>query len=151
VLVDERDAGTEPRMLFYLEHTIQDAATTGAGNRRVVSNRMLYVEMDAAGITRHLHYAPYLDYRPLRSDEPDIATIVGRPECAWTEHHEYARHLAVEDIDHSRTKTKPQRMAFVSASTRQSSMSSIESPSVKSAPPQSRPAGRSRSMDRTLQ
>ncbi len=83
VLVDERDAGTEPRMLFYLEHTIQDAATTRAGNRRVVSKRMLYVEMDAAGITRHLHYAPYLDYRPLRSDEPDIATIVGRPECAW--------------------------------------------------------------------
>jgi len=83
VLVDERDARTEPRMLFYLEHTIQDAATTRAGNRRVVSKRMLYVEMDAAGITRHLHYAPYLDYRPLRSDEPDIATIVGRQECAW--------------------------------------------------------------------
>jgi superfamily II DNA or RNA helicase len=83
VLVDERDASTEPRMLFYLEHTIQDAATTRAGHRRVVSRRMLYVEMDAAGITRHLHYAPYLDYRPLRSDEPDIATIVGRPECAW--------------------------------------------------------------------
>ena len=28
VLVDERDAGTEPRMLFYLEHAIQDASTT---------------------------------------------------------------------------------------------------------------------------
>jgi hypothetical protein len=70
-------------MLFYLEHAIQDAATTRAGNRRVVSKRMLYVEMDAAGTTRHLHYAPYLDYRPLRCDEPDIATIVGRPESAW--------------------------------------------------------------------
>jgi hypothetical protein len=83
VLVDERDAGTEPRILFYLEHAIQDASTTRAGNRRVVSKRMLYVEMDAGGTTRHLQYAPYLDYRPLRSDEPDIATIVGRPECAW--------------------------------------------------------------------
>jgi SNF2 family DNA or RNA helicase len=83
VLVDELDAGTEPRMLFYLEHAIQDASTTRAGDRRVVSKRMLYVEMESAGITRHLHYASYLDYRPLRSDEPDIATIVGRPECAW--------------------------------------------------------------------
>jgi SNF2 family DNA or RNA helicase len=83
VLVDERDAGTEPRMLFYLEHAIQDASITRSGDRRVVSKRMLYVEMDAAGITRHLQYAPYLDYRPLRSDEPDIATIIGRPECAW--------------------------------------------------------------------
>jgi hypothetical protein len=83
VLVDERDPGTEPRMLFYLEHALQDASTTRAGDRRVVSKRMLYVEMDTAGRTRHFQYAPYLDYRPLRSDEPDIATIVGRPECAW--------------------------------------------------------------------
>ena len=83
VLVDERDAGTEPRMLFYLEHAIQDASVTRSGDRRVVSKRMLYVEMDAAGITRHLQYAPYLDYRPLRSDELDIATIIGRPECTW--------------------------------------------------------------------
>jgi len=83
VLVDERDGGTEPRMLFYLEHGIQDASVTRSGERRIVSKRMLYVEMDAAGNTRHLQYAPYLDYRPLRSDEPDIATIVGRPECAW--------------------------------------------------------------------
>jgi hypothetical protein len=83
VLVDERDLGTEPRMLFYLEHAIQDASTTRSGDRRVVSKRMLYVEMDEAGNTRHLQYAPYLDYRPLRADEPDLATIIGRTECAW--------------------------------------------------------------------
>ena len=83
VLVDERDTGTEPRILFYLEHAIQDAGTTRAGDRRLVSKRMLYVEMDASGTPRDLHYAPYLDYRPLRSDEPDFAAIIGRPECAW--------------------------------------------------------------------
>ena len=99
VLVDERNAGTEPWMLFYLEHTIQDAATTRAGNRRVVSKRMLYVEMDAAGITRHLHYAPYLDYRP-RADEPDIATIVGRPEYAWIgrDHEQKALSYAIANV-----------------------------------------------------
>src|SRR5437867_6832086 len=83
VLVDERDTGSEPQMLFYLEHAIQDASITRSGDRRVVSKRMLYVEMDANGVTRHLQYAPYLDYRPLRADEPDLATIVERPECAW--------------------------------------------------------------------
>jgi SNF2 family DNA or RNA helicase len=83
VLVDERDFGVEPRMLFYLEHSIQDASITRAGDRRVVSKRMLHVEMDRAGETRHLHYAPYLDYRPLAADEPDVATIIDRPECAW--------------------------------------------------------------------
>lgn len=83
VLVDERDMGEQPRVMFYLEHAIQDASLTRSGDRRVVSKRMLYVEMDAAGHVRHLHYAPYLDYRPLRSDEPDAADLLNRPEFAW--------------------------------------------------------------------
>jgi len=83
MLVDERDSGTSPRVLFYLEHAIQDASLTRSGERRVISKQMLYVELDAAGNTRHLHYAPYLDYRPLAEGEPGMETILGRPECAW--------------------------------------------------------------------
>jgi SNF2 family DNA or RNA helicase len=83
VLVDERDPTTEPRVLFYLEHVIQDAGLTRFGERRPVSKRMLYVELDAAGKARHLQYAPYLDYRPLRADEPGVAALLTRPECAW--------------------------------------------------------------------
>ncbi len=82
-LVDERDPGTAPRVLFYLEHAIQDAALTRSGERRVVSKRMLYVELDADGQTRHLHYAPYLDYRPLAEGEPDVDALFARPECSW--------------------------------------------------------------------
>jgi hypothetical protein len=84
VLVDERDPGTAPRVLFYLEHAIQDASLTRSGERRVVSKRMLYVELEANGQTRHLHYAPYLDYRPLAEGEPDVETLLSHPECAWT-------------------------------------------------------------------
>ena len=83
VLVDERDLGQTPRVLFYLEHAIQDAGRTRAGDRRMVSKQMLYVEIDAAGNARHLHYAPYLDYRPLAQDEPSVEAILERPECAW--------------------------------------------------------------------
>ena len=83
VLVDERDYGVEPRVLFYLEHAIQDASLTRAGERRVVSKRMLYVEMDAQGNARHLHYAPYLDYRPLNEDEPNLDALLARPEANW--------------------------------------------------------------------
>jgi SNF2 family DNA or RNA helicase len=39
--------------------------------------------LEASGAIRHLHYAPYLDYRPLRQDEPDVAALLGRPECTW--------------------------------------------------------------------
>jgi superfamily II DNA or RNA helicase len=93
VLVDEGDPGTSPRVLFTLEHAIQDASVlpsglpaaraAQAGERRTISRRMLYVEMDGAGQTRHLHYAPYLDYRPLAAGEPAVADLLARPECAW--------------------------------------------------------------------
>jgi hypothetical protein len=83
LLVDERDLGTSPRVLFTLEHAIQDASLTPSGERRTISRRMLYVEMDAEGRTRHLQYAPYLDYRPLAAGEPAITDLLARPECAW--------------------------------------------------------------------
>ena len=82
-LVDERDQGTKPRLLFYLEHAIRDASLTRSGERRTISKRMLYVELGADGVTRHLHYAPYLDYRPLADAEPGLEQILERPECAW--------------------------------------------------------------------
>jgi len=83
VLGDERDPGTAPRVIFYLEHAIQDASLTRSGDRRVVSKRILYVELDAAGRARHLQYAPYLDFRPLTEGEPGIDAVLARPECAW--------------------------------------------------------------------
>ena len=83
VLVDDRDDGTEPRVLFYLEHAIQDAGLTRSGERRVVSRRMLYVDLDANGTARHLRYAPYLDYRPLTADDPGLDEILDRPACGW--------------------------------------------------------------------
>ncbi|MDR7409460.1 MAG: helicase-related protein [Armatimonadota bacterium] len=83
VLVDDRDPGDRPRVVFYLEHAVQDASTTHTGERRVVSRRLLYVELDADGNARHAGYAPYLDYRPLREDEPSPEEVLARPECAW--------------------------------------------------------------------
>jgi superfamily II DNA or RNA helicase len=83
ILVDERDTSTAPRVLFYLEHAIQDASITRTGERTVISKRMLYIERDTAGQTRHIHYAPYLDYRPLAEGEPSVSEILDSPECAW--------------------------------------------------------------------
>ncbi|NMB91121.1 MAG: DUF3883 domain-containing protein, partial [Chloroflexi bacterium] len=83
VLVDEKDPGTQPRVMFYLEHTIQDAGLTRSGERRAISKRMLYVELDSAGNTHHIHYAPYLDYRPLQAGEPGVEDLLSRPECSW--------------------------------------------------------------------
>jgi hypothetical protein len=70
-------------VLFYLEHAIQDASLTRTGERRTISKRMLYVELAEDGNARHLQYAPYLDYRPLKETEPQLATILARPEVAF--------------------------------------------------------------------
>ena len=83
VLVDENDFECSRAYLFYLEHAIQDASRTRSGDRRVVSKRMLYVEIDSSGNARHMNYAPYLDYRPLVEGEPGIEPLLARPECAW--------------------------------------------------------------------
>ena len=69
VLVDEGDDGDQPRVLVYLEHSIQDARTDRSGNRRIVSKRFQFVEIDAQGNTATGGPAPYLDYRPLTSTE----------------------------------------------------------------------------------
>ena len=83
VLVDDADTGTTPRAFFYLEHAIRDASPLPSGEPRTISKRMLYVEIDAAGQTRHVQYAPYLDFRPLKATEPAVQDILVRPECAW--------------------------------------------------------------------
>jgi superfamily II DNA or RNA helicase len=69
VLVDPADEDEDVRVLLYLEEAIQDGRTDRHGNRRVVSKRLHFVEVDEAGATRIGGYAPYLDYRPLEDDE----------------------------------------------------------------------------------
>ncbi len=108
VLVDEKDEGTSPRVLFYLEHAIQDAMTLPSGERRTISRRMLYVEIDAEGSTRHIHYAPYLDYRPLADDEPALEDLFARQELAWI-----GRNLEKQALGHAIANIVPEHLAEV--------------------------------------
>ncbi len=100
VLVDERDTGMTPRVLFSIEHALQDGSITRDGDRRIISKRVLYVELDNDGVTRHLHYAPYLDYRPLKDEDPSADAILERPECAWISRdlEQAAQAYAVADV-----------------------------------------------------
>jgi len=69
VLIDPNDPGEDPRVLFYLEHAIQDAKTNRDGTRRIVSRRLQFGEIDASGNLLRAGYAPYLDYRPASPEE----------------------------------------------------------------------------------
>lgn len=69
VLVDADDPGVEPRLLFYLEHAIQDAHVLPSGQRQEISRQLHFVEINAQGEIASAGYAPFLDYRPLSTEE----------------------------------------------------------------------------------
>src|SRR4029077_16071546 len=108
VLIDDRDPGMTPRVLFHLEHALQDASVAKNGERRTISRQMLYVEMNAEGQACHLHYAPYLDYRPLQADEPNADVLLGRTESAWI-----TRDLEQKALAHAIAKVVPEHLKEV--------------------------------------
>jgi hypothetical protein len=108
VLVDDRDLGTAPRVLFYLEHALQDASSTRSGERRTISKQLLYVELNVAGEACHLHYAPYLDYRPLHPNELDVDRLLSHPACAWI-----TRDLEQKAVAHAIAQVVPQHLQEV--------------------------------------
>ena len=78
-ILDVRGLGVTYRTQGRVVHAIQDASVTKSGDRRVVSKRLLFVEVDSTGAVRHLNYAPYLDYRPLKPGEPGLAEHAPAP------------------------------------------------------------------------
>jgi len=76
VLIDENDPGDVPRVLVYLQHAVVDGRVDKAGNRRVVSKRFEFIEVDPAGVSRDAGWAPYLDFRPARPGEVALLTNV---------------------------------------------------------------------------
>jgi len=108
VLVDEGDPGTTPRVLFFLEHAIHDATPARGGEPRTISKRMLYVELTRDGAARHLQYAPYLDYRPLAPEEPQIGAILAHPESGWV-----TRALEDAALGHAVRRVVPEHLAEV--------------------------------------
>ena len=74
ILLDERDKGTEPRALWYIQSEILDARTDPEGNKSVICKQLNFVEMDGKGKLWNAGYAPYLDYRPLTSEELSVVS-----------------------------------------------------------------------------
>ncbi len=81
VLLAPADLSLKPRVLLFLEHAIQDGKILKDGSRRVISRRLQFVEIDSDGAARDAGPAPYLDYRPLTTDEREDAE--GLLDGAW--------------------------------------------------------------------
>lgn len=98
ILVDPTDASDRIRVLCSLEHTIEDGTMTAAGNRRVVSRQLQFVEVDGERVARAAGYAPYLDYRPPTAAE--AALVAPLLDVPWvrSEIEERAIGYAVGDL-----------------------------------------------------
>jgi len=71
ILVDEENRSGEARVLWMLEHAIQDGQTDENGARHVASKRLQWVEEASDGTMRDGGPAPYLDYRGATKPEKD--------------------------------------------------------------------------------
>ena len=81
VLVDEADEGTQPRLLFTLEHVVQDGRKGRLGTYNVVSQRLEFVEVGPEGKFRHAGAAPYLDYRG--ASDAERTALTTEIEASW--------------------------------------------------------------------
>lgn len=69
VFIDDSDYGTDARLLFYVEDSVQDGVILPSGGKRVISKHIHFVELKEDGTTTNAGYAPYLDYRAADAEE----------------------------------------------------------------------------------
>ena len=67
-LVDETDFSDNPRVLIALEHSVSDGRIEN-GQRKIISRRFQFVEVDASGEIADPGNEPYLNYRPINEAE----------------------------------------------------------------------------------
>jgi len=106
ILIDDTDESDKPRALLYLEHSIQDARTDRSGQRRVVSKRLQFVEIDEAGNATNAGPAPYLNYRPMTDAE--IAALASVQSPDWIRHD-----LESRAMEHAAIHLVPQHLEEV--------------------------------------
>ncbi|MDN3687238.1 helicase-related protein [Cyclobacterium jeungdonense] len=69
ILIDELNPSSKPRVLFYLENSVQDAKHLDSGGRRTISKEVHFVELWEDGNITQAGYAPYLDYKNATDQE----------------------------------------------------------------------------------
>jgi len=72
IFIDDNDFGTDARLLFYVEDSVQDAFVMPNGSKRVISKHIHFIEIKEDGAALNAGYAPYLDYRGAEEDEQRV-------------------------------------------------------------------------------
>jgi len=111
VLVDPSDSGDRPRVLFYLEQSIQDGRRDRRGEQRTISREVQFVEIYGGGETRSGGLAPFLNYQPALPEQMEAVEEV--LSQAWLRSDLEAgvrthaiQHLVPEHLDRVRSRVE---------------------------------------------
>jgi len=77
VLIDPADLGTDPRVMFLIDHSVRQGGDSG----RVISRRVQFIDTNAAGKAENAGWAPHLDLQP--ASESDLALIQDVLQASW--------------------------------------------------------------------
>lgn len=99
VFIDDSDEGVNPRLLFYIEDSVQDGVILPNGGKRVISKHLHFVEITEDGTATNAGYAPYLDYRAANdSEQAFIRTYLTRQSWLHSKTEDMAVGYAIEQI-----------------------------------------------------
>ena len=108
ILADPYAQNDKIRVLFYLEHAIQDGRVRSDGKRWIVSRQMQFVEIDSDKTVSNPGYAPYLDYRPITDEEHSLVSPL--LEAQWL-----SEGLESQIINYAVTSLIPEHLKEVKA------------------------------------
>ena len=113
VLVDETDFGEELSIVVLLEHSVQDARTTPAGNPHIISEKLQFASIGRDGAVSSAGIAPHLNLRPVLAEEMRLIAdeFTGqwlRSDFEQTATEFATANLAREHVESVRTRRLPQ-------------------------------------------
>lgn len=99
VFIDDNDLGTDARLLFYIEDSVQDSVILPNGSKRIISKHIHFVEIKEDGSALNAGYAPYLDYRALDKGEYEtVQTFLNSQSWLTTNVEDVAIGHAISEI-----------------------------------------------------
>ncbi|MDN6180712.1 MAG: DUF3883 domain-containing protein [Halomonas subglaciescola] len=81
VLVDPSDDGTQPHVMFMIDHSVRETHSQAGEAPRVASRRLQFVEIDEQGSAAHAGWAPHLDLQPI--DAQDVSLVQDVLNAPW--------------------------------------------------------------------
>ncbi len=99
IFIDENDFDTEPRLLFYIEDSVQDDVILSNGSKRIISKHINFVEIKEDGTAINAGYAPYLDYRAVdESEQNAVRSFLVEQQWLQTDVEDIAMNYAISQI-----------------------------------------------------